>query len=40
MLITYGISVTPIQTDTTDTKFLYDNEDAVVFDLKKGNPNG
>lgn len=32
--------INPIQTDTTDTKFLFDNEDAVVFDLKKGNPNG
>jgi len=32
--------IDPIQMDTTDTKFLYDNEDAVVFDLKKGNPNG
>ena len=32
--------IDPIQTDTTDTKFLFDNEDAVVFDLKKGNPNG
>lgn len=31
--------IDPIQTDTTDTKFLFDNEDAVVFDLKKGNPN-
>ena len=32
--------IDPIQTDNTDTKFLFDNEDAVVFDLKKGNPNG
>lgn len=32
--------IDPIQMDTTDTKFLFDNEDAVVFDLKKGNPNG
>ena len=31
--------IDPIQTDTADTKFLFDNEDAVVFDLKKGNPN-
>ncbi|NLC87260.1 MAG: TraM recognition domain-containing protein [Clostridiaceae bacterium] len=32
--------VNPIQMDNTDTKFLFDNEDSVVFDLKKGNPNG
>lgn len=32
--------IDPIQLDTADTKFLFDNEDAVVFDLKKGNPNG
>lgn len=32
--------IDPIQMNNTDTKFLFDNEDAVVFDLKKGNPNG
>ena len=32
--------IDPIKTDNNDTKFLYDNEDAVVYDLKKGNPNG
>lgn len=32
--------VDPIQMNNTDTKFLFDNEDGVVFDLKKGNPNG
>lgn len=32
--------VDPIQMNDNDTKFLFDNEDAVVFDLKKGNPNG
>ena len=31
--------IDPIQIDNTDTKFLFDNEDAVVFDLKKGNSN-
>lgn len=30
----------PIKTDTEDTKFLYDNEDGIVYNLKKGNPNG
>lgn len=32
--------IDPIQMNNEDTKFLFDNEDAVVFDLKKGNPNG
>ena len=32
--------IDPIQMNNNDTKFLFDNEDAVVFDLKKGNPNG
>ena len=32
--------IDPIQMNDSDTKFLFDNEDAVVFDLKKGNPNG
>lgn len=32
--------IDPIQMNDNDTKFLFDNEDAVVFDLKKGNPNG
>lgn len=27
----------PIKLDNTDTKFLFDNNDAIVFDLKKGN---
>lgn len=30
----------PIKTDTADAKFLYDNEDGIVYNLKKGNPNG
>ena len=25
----------PIQTDTTDSKYLFDNEDAIVVNLKK-----
>ena len=32
--------IDPIQINDNDSKFLFDNEDAVVFDLKKGNPNG
>ncbi len=32
--------IDPIQTDKADTNFLFDNEDGIVFDLKKGNPNG
>lgn len=32
--------IDPIQMDNTDTKFLFDNDDGLVFDLKKGNPNG
>ena len=28
--------VDPIKTDTSDASFLFDNEDAIVFDLKKG----
>ena len=31
--------IDPIQTDTTDSKFLFDNDDAVIVNLKKGNPN-
>lgn len=30
----------PIKMDNDDIKFVYDNEDAIIFDLKKGNPNG
>ena len=30
----------PIKMDDSDIKFVYDNEDAIIFDLKKGNPNG
>ena len=29
--------VDPIKMDETDSKFFYDNEDAIIFDLKKGN---
>lgn len=29
--------VNPINTDTSDSKYLFDNEDAIVFDLKKPN---
>ena len=27
----------PIKTDTTDSKYLFDNEDAIIVNLKKGN---
>ena len=29
----------PIQTDTTDSKYLFDNQDAIIVNLKRGNPN-
>ena len=29
----------PIQTDTTDSNFLFDSDDAIIVNLKKGNPN-
>ena len=32
--------INPIQTDNTDSKFLFDNEDAIIVNLKKGNSNG
>ena len=32
--------IDPIKMDNNDTKFLYDNEDDGVYDLKNGNPNG
>ena len=32
--------VDPIKVNDIDTKFLYENDDAIIFDLKKGNPNG
>lgn len=32
--------IDPIQMHNKDSNFLFDNEDAVVFDLKKGNTNG
>lgn len=31
--------IDPIMMNNSDTKFLYDNEDAIIFDLKRGNPN-
>ena len=31
--------IDPIKTDKTDTKFLFDNEDAIIVNLKKGNTN-
>lgn len=30
-------SYDPIQTDTTDSKYLFNNEDAIIFDFKKDN---
>ena len=32
--------VDPIKMNNGDTKFLFDNTDSAVYDLKKGNPNG
>ncbi len=29
----------PVQTDTSDSKYLFDNEDAIVVNLKKRNSN-
>ena len=31
--------IDPIKTDTTDSKFLFDNEDAIIFDFKKRDNN-
>ena len=31
--------IDPIQTDTSDSKYLFDNKDAIIVNLKKGNPN-
>lgn len=31
--------IDPIKTDNTDGKYLFDNEDAIIFDLKRGNSN-
>lgn len=31
--------VDPIQTDTTDSNYLFDNEDAIIFNFKKGKNN-
>ena len=32
--------VNPIKMNNADTKFLFDDTDSAVYDLKKGNPNG
>ena len=29
----------PVQTDVTDSKYLFDNEDAIIVNFKKGHPN-
>lgn len=31
--------IDPIKMDNSDSQYLFDNQDAIVFDLKKGNPN-
>lgn len=31
--------IDPIQTDTSDANYFVNNEDAIIFDLKKGNSN-
>ncbi len=32
--------IDPIRTDESDTNFLLNNDDAIIYNLKKGNPNG
>ena len=31
--------INPIQNNTTDSKFLFDNDDAIIFDIKRKNNN-
>lgn len=31
--------INPVQTDVSDSSYLFDNEDAIIVNLKKGNPN-
>ena len=31
--------IDPIKTDTSDSNFLFDNDDAIIVDLKRGNSN-
>ncbi len=31
--------IDPIKTDTSDSSFLFDNDDAIIVDLKRGNSN-
>ncbi len=31
--------IDPVKTDNSDSSYFFDNEDAIIFDLKKGNPN-
>ena len=31
--------INPIQIDTSDSNYFENNEDAIIFDLKRGNPN-
>ena len=31
--------IDPIKMDNTDAKFLFESDDAIIFDLKRGNPN-
>ena len=31
--------INPVQTDTSDSPFVFDNENAIIVNLKKGNPN-
>ena len=33
----YNGDIDPIKTDNTDGKFLFDNSDAIIFDLKNEN---
>ena len=31
--------IDPIKSDNTDSKFLFDNQDAIIFDFKKNDSN-
>ena len=35
----FELETDPIQTDSNDSKLFIDNEDAIIFDLKRGKKN-
>ena len=39
IIVTKGLEIDPIKTDTSDSSFLFDNDDAIIVDLKRGNSN-